>query len=36
MPGFTFEFVCDVRKQAKNIRKCKEMGLKIALKSQKF
>ncbi len=35
MPAFRFEFVCEVGKQANNIRKIKEMEVKIALKSQK-
>ena len=36
MPGFMFEFVCEVGKQAKNIIKIKVMEVKIALKSQNF
>ena len=36
MPGFMFEFVCEVGKQAKNIRKFKEMEMKIAFEKSKF
>ena len=36
MPGFMFEFVCEVGKQAENIRKFKEFEVKIALKTENF
>ncbi len=33
-PGFMFEFGCKVGKQAKNIRKFKELKVKIDLKTE--